>query len=187
LLHDIGKPATRRFEPGGKVSFHHHDVVGARLARKRLKALRFDHHLIADVCDLISMHLRFHGYVDERWTDAAVRRYARETGPLYDRLNRLTRADATTRNKRKAQVFSSAMDELEDRVAQLRRQEDLDAIRPDLDGRQIMQILDLKPGPQVGRAYRHMLDYRLDQGPVDRQTAEQELRDWWQREGADQA
>jgi len=110
LLHDIGKPATRRFEPGGKVSFHHHDAVGARLARKRLKALRFDHHLIADVCDLISMHLRFHGYVDERWTDAAVRRYARETGPLYERLNRLTRADATTRNKRKAQVFSSAMD-----------------------------------------------------------------------------
>ena len=187
LLHDIGKPATRRFEPGGKVSFHHHDAVGARLARKRLKALRFDHHLIADVCDLISMHLRFHGYVDERWTDAAVRRYARETGPLYERLNRLTRADATTRNKHKAQVFSSAMDELEDRVAQLRQQEDLDAIRPDLDGRQIMRILDLKPGPQVGRAYRHMLDYRLDHGPVDRQTAEQELRDWWQREGADQA
>ncbi|MBH9983931.1 CCA tRNA nucleotidyltransferase [Bifidobacterium asteroides] len=187
LLHDIGKPATRRFEPGGKVSFHHHDAVGARLARKRLKALRFDRHLIADVCDLISMHLRFHGYVDERWTDAAVRRYARETGPLYERLNRLTRADATTRNKRKAQVFSSAMDELEDRVAQLRRQEDLDAIRPDLDGRQIMQILDLKPGPQVGRAYQHMLEYRLDQGPVDRQKAEQELRDWWQREGADQA
>ena len=187
LLHDIGKPATRRFEPGGKVSFHHHDAVGARLARKRLKALHFDHRLIADVGDLISMHLRFHGYVDERWTDAAVRRYARETGPLYERLNRLTRADATTRNKRKAQIFSSAMDELEDRVAQLRRQEDLDAIRPDLDGRQIMQILDLKPGPQVGRAYRHMLDYRLDQGPVDQQTAEQELQDWWQREGADQA
>ncbi|PXY86420.1 CCA tRNA nucleotidyltransferase [Bifidobacterium asteroides] len=183
LLHDIGKPATRRFESGGKVSFHHHDAVGARLARKRLKALRFDRHLIADVCDLISMHLRFHGYVDERWTDAAVRRYARETGPLYERLNRLTRADATTRNKRKAQVFSSAMDELEDRVAQLRRQEDLDAIRPDLDGRQIMQILDLKPGPQVGRAYQHMLEYRLDQGPVDRQTAEQELRDWWQSQG----
>lgn len=183
LLHDIGKPATRRFEPGGKVSFHHHDAVGARLARKRLKALRFDHRLIADVCDLISMHLRFHGYVDERWTDAAVRRYARETGPLYERLNRLTRADATTRNKRKAQVFSSAMDELEDRVAQLRRQEDLDAIRPDLDGLQIMQILGLKPGPQVGRAYRHMLDYRLDQGPVDRGTAERELRDWWQSQG----
>lgn len=183
LLHDIGKPATRRFEPGGKVSFHHHDAVGARLARKRLKALRFDHRLIADVCDLISMHLRFHGYVDERWTDAAVRRYARETGPLYERLNRLTRADATTRNKRKAQVFSSAMDELEDRVAQLRRQEDLDAIRPDLDGRQIMQILGLKPGPQVGRAYRHMLDYRLDQGPVDRGTAERELRQWWQSQG----
>lgn len=183
LLHDIGKPATRRFESGGKVSFHHHDAVGARLARKRLKALRFDHRLIADVCDLIAMHLRFHGYVDERWTDAAVRRYARETGPLYERLNRLTRADATTRNKRKAQVFSSAMDELEDRVAQLRQQEDLDAIRPDLDGRQIMQILGLKPGPQVGRAYRHMLDYRLDQGPVDRGTAERELRQWWQSQG----
>lgn len=182
LLHDIGKPRTRRFESGGKVSFHHHDAVGARMARKRLKALHFDHHLIDDVCDLIAMHLRFHGYVDERWTDAAVRRYAKETGPLYERLNRLTRADATTRNKRKAQVFSSAMDELEDRVDQLKEQEDLDAIRPDLDGTQIMEILGLKPGPVVGRAYQHMLDYRLDQGPVDQARAEEELKNWWFQE-----
>lgn len=183
LLHDIGKPQTRRFEPGGKVSFHHHDAVGARLARKRLKALHFDHHLIDDVCDLIAMHLRFHGYVDERWTDAAVRRYAKETGPLYERLNRLTRADATTRNRRKEQVFSAAMDELEDRVSQLRKQEDLDAIRPDLDGRQIMEILDLDPGPLVGKAYRHMLDYRLDHGPADQEEAVEELKRWWADRG----
>ncbi|AKV55748.1 RNA nucleotidyltransferase [Bifidobacterium actinocoloniiforme DSM 22766] len=179
LLHDIGKPATRRFEPGGKVSFHHHDAVGAKLARKRLKALRFDKRLIDDVCDLIAMHLRFHGYVDERWTDAAVRRYAKETGPLYERLNRLTRADATTRNKRKAQVFSAAMDELEDRVRQLKKKENLDAIRPDLDGQQIMAILGLEPGPLVGKAYRHMLNYRLDHGPVDPASAEAELKAWW--------
>ncbi|RBP99677.1 CCA tRNA nucleotidyltransferase [Bifidobacterium xylocopae] len=179
LLHDIGKPATRRFEPGGKVSFHHHDAVGAKLARKRLKALRFDKHFIEDVCDLIAMHLRFHGYVDERWSDAAVRRYAKETGRLYPRLNRLTRADATTRNRRKAQVFSAAMDELEDRVARLKEQEDLDSIRPDLDGRRIMEILGLKPGPMVGEAYRHMLDYRLDHGPADQESAEAELRAWW--------
>ncbi|BDR55424.1 CCA tRNA nucleotidyltransferase [Bombiscardovia apis] len=179
LLHDIGKPATRRFESGGKVSFHHHDVVGAKMARKRLKALRFDHHLIEDVCDLIAMHLRFHGYVDERWSDAAVRRYAKETGSLFERLNRLTRADATTRNQRKAQVFSAAMDELEDRVRELKQREDLDAIRPDLDGQQIMEILGLAPGPMVGKAYKHMLDYRLDQGPVDEQVARAELESWW--------
>ena len=185
LLHDIGKPKTRRFESGGKVSFHHHDAVGARMARTRLKALRFDHHIIDDVCDLIGMHLRFHGYVDERWTDAAVRRYAKETGPLFERLNRLTRADATTRNKRKSQIFSAAMDELEERVRQLRKQEDLDAIRPDLDGGQIMEILDLQPGPMVGKAYRHMLDYRLDMGPVDQDQAVEELKSWWAREGAE--
>ena len=123
--------------------------------------------------------------MDERWTDAAVRRYAKETGPLFERLNRLTRADATTRNKRKSQIFSAAMDELEERVRQLRKQEDLDAIRPDLDGGQIMEILDLKPGPMVGKAYRHMLDYRLDMGPVDQDQAVEELKSWWARKGAE--
>ncbi|BDR53877.1 CCA tRNA nucleotidyltransferase [Bombiscardovia nodaiensis] len=179
LLHDIGKPATRRFEQGGKVSFHHHDVVGAKMARKRLKALRFDRHMIEDVCDLIAMHLRFHGYVDERWSDAAVRRYARETGPLFERLNRLTRADATTRNQRKSQIFESAMDELEERVRQLKLKENLDAIRPDLNGQQIMEILGVRPGPMVGKAYQHMLNFRLDYGPVDQEQAEAELKAWW--------
>lgn len=179
LLHDIGKPSTRRFESGGKVSFHHHDLVGAKIARKRLKALHFDKHITDDVCDLIAMHLRFHGYVDERWSDAAVRRYAKETGPLFERLNCLTRADATTRNKLKAHNFSAAMDELEDRVRQLKEKEDLDAIRPDLNGQQIMEILDLEPGPLVGKAYQHMLDYRLDEGPVDQEIACAELKAWW--------
>ncbi|OZG49187.1 CCA tRNA nucleotidyltransferase [Bombiscardovia coagulans] len=179
LLHDIGKPSTRRFESGGKVSFHHHDLVGAKIARKRLKALHFDKHITDDVCDLIAMHLRFHGYVDERWSDAAVRRYAKETGPLFERLNCLTRADATTRNKLKAHNFSAAMDELEDRVRQLKEKENFDAIRPDLNGQQIMEILDLEPGPLVGKAYQHMLDYRLDEGPVDQETACAELKAWW--------
>lgn len=180
LMHDIGKPKTRRFEPGGKVSFHRHDAVGAKLTRKRLKALRFDHHVVDDVSDLVDMHLRFHGYVDERWTDAAVRRYVKEAGPLYERLNRLTRADATTQNRRKALVFEHAMDEMEERVRQLKQQEDIDAIRPDLNGDEIMQELGLKPGPMVGKAYRHMLDYRLDNGPVDHDAAVAELHRWYE-------
>ena len=180
LMHDIGKPKTRRFEPGGKVSFHRHDAVGAKLTRKRLKALRFDHHVVDDVSDLVDMHLRFHGYVDERWTDAAVRRYVKEAGPLYERLNRLTRADATTQNRRKALVFEHAMDEMEERVRQLKQQEDIDAIRPDLNGDEIMQELGLKPGPMVGKAYRHMLDYRLDNGPVDHDVAVAELHRWYE-------
>lgn len=180
LMHDIGKPKTRRFESGGKVSFHRHDAVGAKLTRKRLKALRFDHHVVDDVSDLVDMHLRFHGYVDERWTDAAVRRYVKEAGPLYERLNRLTRADATTQNRRKALVFEHAMDEMEERVRQLKQQEDIDAIRPDLNGDEIMQELGLKPGPMVGKAYRHMLDYRLDNGPVDHDVAVAELHRWYE-------
>ncbi len=162
LMHDIGKPKTRRFEAGGKVSFHHHDAVGAKMTRKRLKALRFDHHVVDDVSELVNLHLRFHGYVDEPWTDAAVRRYVKDAGPLYERLNRLTRADATTQNRRKALVFKTAMDEMEERVRALKEQEDFNAIRPDLNGNEIMQELGLEPGPQVGAAYRHMLDYRLD-------------------------
>ena len=152
LMHDIGKPKTRRFEPGGKVSFHHHDAVGAKMTRKRLKALRFDHHVVEQVSDLVDLHLRFHGYVEEPWTDSAVRRYVKDAGPLYERLNRLTRADTTTQNKRKAMMFSAAMDEMEQRVRDLKEKEDFDAIRPDLNGDEIMQLLSIEPGPMVGFA-----------------------------------
>lgn len=179
LMHDIGKPKTRRFEAGGKVSFHHHDVVGAKLTRKRLRALHFDHHLVEDVSELVNLHLRFHGYVDEPWTDSAVRRYVKDAGHLYERLNRLTRADATTQNRRKAMVFASAMDEMEDRVRELKKKEDFDAIRPDLDGNEIMELLGLEPGPMIGRAYKHMLEYRLDNGPVDHDVAVEELKRWY--------
>ncbi len=178
LLHDIGKPATRKFEDHGKVSFHHHDAVGAKLTRKRLRALHFDHHIVQDVSELVNMHLRFHGYVDEPWTDSAVRRYVRDAGPLYERLNRLTRADATTQNKRKAQMFSDAMDEMEQRVRDLKQREDIEAIRPELDGNEIMQLLGLEPGPQVGVAYQHMLEYRLDNGLVGHEAAVEELKRW---------
>ena len=183
LMHDIGKPKTRRFEAGGKVSFHHHDAVGAKLTRKRLRALHFDHHLIEDVSELVNLHLRFHGYVDEPWTDSAVRRYVKDAGPLYERLNRLTRADATTQNRRKAMVFSSAMDEMEERVRELKKKEDFDAIRPDIDGNEIMQLLGLEPGPMVGQAYKHMLEYRLDNGPVEREVAIEELKRWYAQIG----
>ncbi|MDD6372926.1 MAG: CCA tRNA nucleotidyltransferase [Bifidobacteriaceae bacterium] len=179
IMHDVGKPRTRKFEAGGKVSFYQHDLVGARMTRKRLKALRFDKHIVDDVSDLVAMHLRFHGYTEERWTDAAVRRYVKDAGHLYDRLNRLTRADATTSNKGKERMFAAAMDDLEERVRTLKQQEDFDAIRPDLNGQQIMQILGLQPGPAVGKAYKHMLNYRLDNGPVDEETATAELVSWW--------
>lgn len=187
LMHDVGKPRTRKFEAGGKVSFHHHDLVGAKMTRKRLKALRFDHHLVEDVADLVALHLRFHGYIDEPWTDAAVRRYVRDAGHLYHRLNRLTRADATTQNKRKARMFSEAMDDMEARVIELKKKEDIDAIRPDLDGDEIMQILGLAPGREVGRARKHMLDYRLDNGPVEHDEAVAELKRWYAAEGAPEA
>lgn len=179
LMHDIGKPRTRKFEPGGKVSFHHHDSVGAKMVAKRLKALRFDHHIVDDVSQLVNLHLRFHGYVDEPWTDSAVRRYVKDAGHLYERLNRLTRADATTQNKRKAQIFSSAMDEMEARVRELKEKEDFEAIRPDLNGNEIMQILELAPGPVVGKAYKHMLEFRLDNGPVEHEEAVAELKRWY--------
>ena len=187
VMHDVGKPATRRFEPGGKVSFHHHDAVGAKLTRKRLRALHYEHHLIEDVSALVNLHLRFHGYVDEPWTDAAVRRYVRDAGPLYERLNRLTRADATTHNRRKAAQFARAMDEMEERVRELKQREDMDAIRPDLDGNAIMQILGLGPGPLVGQAYRHMLEYRLDHGSVEPEAAADELRRWYAEDAGTRA
>jgi poly(A) polymerase len=179
LLHDIGKPATRRIEPGGAVSFHHHDVLGAKLATKRLRELRFDGDTIKAVATLIRLHLRFFGYADASWTDAAVRRYVRDAGEQLERLHILSRADVTTRNQRKAARLQRAYDELEERMAELAEEEELAAIRPDLDGEQIMAILGIRPGPEVGEAYRHLLELRLDEGPLGADEAEARLRAWW--------
>ena len=179
LLHDIGKPRTRRFDGPHRVTFHHHEVVGAKMTRKRMKALRFSNEQIDEVSTLVELHLRFHGYGSGEWTDSAVRRYARDAGPLLVRLHKLTRADCTTRNTRKAQNLARTYDQLELRIAQLSAQEQLDAIRPDLDGQQIMDILGLQPGPAVGEAYRFLLDLRLDRGPLGPQLAEEALRAWW--------
>lgn len=183
LLHDIGKPATRKIEPNGAVTFHHHDVVGAKMAKKRLTALRFDKETITAVARLVELHLRFFGYADAPWTDSGVRRYVRDAGPLLERLHILTRADVTTRNKRKAARLKNAYDELEQRIVELAEQEELAAIRPDLDGEQIMRILGLRPGPEVGAAYRYLLEVRLDEGPLAADVAEQRLRDWWSARG----
>ncbi|HYI58018.1 MAG TPA: CCA tRNA nucleotidyltransferase [Microlunatus sp.] len=179
LLHDIGKPATRRFEAGGKVSFHHHDVVGAKLARKRLKALRYSADEVDAVAELIELHLRFHGYGDGQWTDSAVRRYVRDAGDQLDRLHVLTRADCTTRNKAKADRLRRAYDSLEARIDELAQEEELAALRPDLDGTQIMAILGIPPGREVGEAYRFLLELRIEEGPLGPERAEAELRAWW--------
>ena len=178
LLHDIGKPPTRRFESEGKVSFHHHDAVGAKMARKRLQALCFDKKTVDDVSSLVGLHLRFHGYVDEPWSDSAVRRYVVDAGHLYTRLNRLTRADVTTKNRRKILQFEEAMDKLESRAVELKKQEDLSAIRPELNGNEIMALLGLRPGKEVGLAYQHMLDYRMQNGLVGYLKAKKELLNW---------
>jgi poly(A) polymerase len=179
LLHDIGKPATRKLEPGGAVSFHHHDLVGSKLAKKRLRALRFDNDTIAAVSRLIELHLRFFGYTDGAWTDSAVRRYVRDAGDQLERLHELTRSDVTTRNRRKADRLAFAYDDLEDRIAELSEQEKLDSIRPDLSGDDIMRILDIPPGRAVGEAYRFLLELRMDEGPLGPEDAETRLRDWW--------
>jgi poly(A) polymerase len=181
LLHDIGKPATKKVEGRGVVSFHHHDVVGAKLAAKRLTALRFDKETVAAVARLIELHLRFFGYTEGAWTDSAVRRYVRDAGPLLERLHILTRADVTTRNRRKADQLGFAYDDLETRIAEIAEAEGIAAVRPDLDGEEIMRILDLKPGREVGDAYRFLLDLRLDQGPLGADEAEKRLREWWAR------
>ncbi len=181
LLHDIGKPATRAFGPGGVVTFHHHEIVGAKMAARRLKALKFDKAVVKAVARLTELHLRFHGYGESRWTDSAVRRYVADAGEQLERLHRLTRADCTTQNLRKADRLAFAYDDLERRIAELREQEELDAIRPDLDGSDIMEILELKPGPVVGEAYRHMLSVRMDQGPLDREAATEQLLTWWKK------
>jgi poly(A) polymerase len=178
-LHDIGKPATRRFEPGGAVSFHHHDIVGAKLAKKRLTALRFDRATIDAVARLIELHLRFFGYTDGHWTDSAVRRYVRDAGPELDRLHILTRADVTTRNRRKADRLGFAYDDLEARIRELQEQEELDAVRPDLNGEQVMSILGLRPGREVGQAMRFLLELRLDEGPLGEEEAARRLLAWW--------
>ena len=179
LLHDIGKPATRKLEAGGVVSFYHHDVVGSKLAKKRLRALRFDNDTIAAVSKLVELHLRFFGYTEGAWTDSAVRRYVRDAGDQLERLHILTRADVTTRNRRKSDRLAFAYDDLEQRIAELAAQEEMDSVRPDLDGEQIMDILSLKPGREVGEAYRYLLEQRLDDGPLGTEEATRRLQAWW--------
>ena len=179
LLHDIGKPSTKRTEGPGVVTFHHHDVVGSKLARKRLRELRFDKETITDVSRLIELHLRFFGYTEGAWTDSAVRRYVRDADHLLDRLHILTRADVTTRNRRKADRLGFAYDDLEQRIVELAEAEGIAAVRPDLDGEQIMALLELKPSREVGEAYKFLLELRLDEGPLGEEEATRRLRAWW--------
>lgn len=179
LLHDIGKPRTRRFERDGRVSFHHHEVVGAKMTKKRMTALKYSNDMIKDVSLLVELHLRFHGYGTGEWTDSAVRRYVRDAGPQLERLHKLTRSDCTTRNKRKAGALSQAYDGLEERIAQLKEQEELDSIRPDLDGNEIMEILGIRPGPEIGKAYKFLLELRLENGPMEHEAAVAALEEWW--------
>ena len=179
LLHDIGKPATRRLEPGGGVTFYHHDIKGARLSRKRLQELRFDSATISSVTRLIELHLRFFGYSEGAWTDSAVRRYVRDAGDELERLHILTRADVTTRNVKKAARLARAYDDIERRIQELAEQEQLEAMRPELDGNRIQELLGIKPGREVGEAYRFLLDLRLDEGMVGEEEAERRLLEWW--------
>jgi poly(A) polymerase len=179
LLHDIGKPKTRKFEGEGRVSFHHHEVVGARLAKKRLEKLRYSNEIIEQVCLLIELHLRFHGYGDGKWTDSAVRRYVRDAEEQLIRLHKLTRADCTTRNEAKAEKLRNAYNDLEERIVELSKQEELKSMRPELDGAEIMQVLNIKPGPEVGKAYQFLLDLRLDKGILGIDKATEELKTWW--------
>jgi poly(A) polymerase len=183
LMHDVGKPKTRRNEPGGRVSFHHHEVVGAQMTKKRLAELRFPKDVVADVSRLVELHLRFHGYGTGEWTDSAVRRYVRDAGHLLDRLHKLTRADCTTRNKRKAAALSRTYDQLEERIARLAEEEELAKIRPELDGNEIQEILGLPPGPMIGRAYKHMLDIRMDEGVIGKEAAREALMKWARENG----
>lgn len=183
LLHDIGKPKTRALIDGGGVSFHHHEIVGSKMAKKRLKELRFDRETIDQVVELIALHLRFHGYGSGEWTDSAVRRYVRDAGELLTHLHVLTRADCTTRNVRKAQALAATYDQLEARIGQLAEEEELAAIRPDLNGNEIIEILSIKPGPLVGKAYDYLLELRMDHGPLGRDRAIEELKKWSKQQG----
>jgi poly(A) polymerase len=183
LLHDIGKPATKAIGPAGRVSFHHHEVVGARLTRNRLKALRYPKDVVSAVAKLVSLHLRFYGYGRGEWTDAAVRRYVTDAGELLPRLHRLTRSDCTTRNRHKAAQLAADYQALEERIARLQAEEDLARVRPDLDGNEIMALLGIPPGPLVGQAWRHLKELRLERGPLSREQAEAELFAWARAEG----
>ena len=182
LLHDIGKPKTKALIPGGGVSFHHHEVVGAKMAKERLRTLRFDNHIVKDVGQLVFLHLRFHGYGSGEWTDSAVRRYVRDADELLDHLHLLTRADCTTRNQKKAQLLANTYDQLEQRIKELMQQEELNKIRPDLTGEQIMQILSIKPSPMVGKAYDFLLELRLENGPIGEDKAKEALLTWWKEQ-----
>ena len=179
LMHDVGKPRTRKFLGDGSVTFHHHDVVGAKLTRKRMQALRFSGDQIDAVSKLVELHLRFHGYGSGEWTDSAVRRYVRDAGDQLERLHVLTRADCTTRNARKAERLRRTYDDLEARIERLSAEEELASIRPDLNGDQIMKILGIPSGREVGEAYRFLLELRLDEGPQSPEAAEAALRAWW--------
>jgi poly(A) polymerase len=179
LMHDVGKPRTRRFLDDGSVTFHHHDVVGAKLTRKRMKALRFSNDDIDAVTKLVELHLRFHGYGTGEWTDAAVRRYVRDAGDQLGRLHILTRADCTTRNRRKAERLARTYDALEERISRLSEEEELAAMRPALNGEQIMALLGLRPGPEVGAAYRYLLELRIDEGVLSEEEASERLLAWW--------
>lgn len=183
LLHDVGKPATREFQEGGGVSFHHHEVVGAKMARKRLRALKYSKEIIDDVSQLVFLHLRFHGYGKGEWTDSAVRRYVTDAGDLLPRLHKLVRADCTTRNKRKAAALQGTYNQLEERIARIAADENLARIRPDLDGNEIMKLLGLPPGPMVGQAWKFLKELRLDRGPLDHDEAVAELRKWAAEQG----
>jgi len=179
LLHDIGKPKTRNLLEGGGVSFHHHEVVGARLSKSRMKALRFNNETIDDVETLVALHLRFHGYGDGEWTDSAVRRYVRDAGDLLIHLHVLTRADCTTRNAKKAERLSRNYDSLEERIAKLEAEEELSKIRPDLDGAQVMALLGIKPSADVGKALDFLMELRMEHGPLGEERAREELLQWW--------
>ena len=183
LLHDIGKPDTKKLHPGGKVSFHHHEVVGAKLARTRLTALRYPKDVVEDVTRLVGLHLRFHGFSQGQWTDSAVRRYVTDAGPLLDRLHKLTRSDCTTRNAAKARALAAAYDALERRITELSEAEELHRMRPALDGNEIMAELGIGPGPVVGRAYAHLLELRIERGPMSAEDAREELRRWAREQG----
>lgn len=183
LLHDIGKPKTRELIPGGGVSFHHHEVVGSRMAKERLRALRFDNQTIKDVSQLVFLHLRFHGYAGGEWTDSAVRRYVRDADQLLEHLHVLTRADCTTRNQRKATALAATYNSLEERISRLKEEEELNSIRPDVDGNEIMNILGIPASPLVGKAYNYMLELRLENGPLGEERAKTELLKWWDENG----